>query len=104
MSKTWLAKLLALLMAFGLVASACGGDDDSEETDAGASDEETTDDEAEDDETTDDESEGDEPADEDAMDEDESEGGPTPFGAPFPSFWRLAGQSTERRVAEKQQR
>ncbi len=40
MGKNWLTKLLALLMAFGLVAAACGSDDDddaADETEAGES-------------------------------------------------------------------
>ncbi len=69
MSKNMLAKLLALLMAFGLVAAACSSDDDDEATETESSDsteaESTDGDDAEgdDDESTD-----------DTMAEDEGEG------------------------------
>ncbi len=69
MSKTWLTKLLALLMAFGLVAAACGGDDDDDaETDAGSSEDAESDDAMEEDEESDDAMEEE---DDDAMEEED---------------------------------
>ncbi len=70
MGKNWLTKLLALLMAFGLVAAACGSDDDdaADETEAG----ETSEEEAADEESDEAMEEEDEESDEAMEEEDEA--------------------------------
>ncbi|MEM9464376.1 MAG: ABC transporter substrate-binding protein [Actinomycetota bacterium] len=42
MKKHWLLKLVAMLLAFGLVAAACGDDDDDDSSDSGSSGEEVS--------------------------------------------------------------
>jgi hypothetical protein len=68
---TWF-RLLALLLAFGMVAAACGGDDEGD-TDAGADDATEADDA--DDTTTDDDAAEDDAADDAAMEDDEMASG-----------------------------
>jgi len=69
-TKNWF-RLLALLLVFGMIAAACGSDDDADSTEADTEEEASTDDAA-DDEAAEDEAAEDEAEDEDAVEDEDA--------------------------------